>query len=389
MRHSPTWVLLLMLAGCATTPPLTATGPEPKAPERSSLDATPASMAAPAPAAEGQVAPARWRVASEKGKARASSGMANLAVDGDRQSEWNPRTAIKPGAPQWLALPLEAPAAGTLAVAWHGHGMHYQYGEYGRPRSYEVQVSSNSTDGDDGDWRTVETITDNMVRSRVATFKAPGARWVRLRFLDVWDGRYQMEPYIREAAVYEAEGAGAADVWLVMGDSVTSVGFDPAEPDTFTGAVAERHPGHWPILLSGGTGGDEAANAVKRLEVALPTLPPGSVVGLCYGTNDATRGVSVADYKARLQVAIDMLKAAGHQPVVAVVPWSLNGRIAEYAAACRELTAANDLPPGPDFFGYFKAHPEELRTDKVHPTEAGVRSMQRLWAETAAWRYAR
>jgi lysophospholipase L1-like esterase len=332
-------------------------------------------------------APAVWRLASVPGKARASSGFGELAIDGDRTTEWNPRQAIVAGKPQWLAFALKAPAAGSLALVWHGHGMHYQYGEYGRPRTYDVQVSADSTDGDDGTWRTVETVHDNPVRSRVAVMDAPGARWVRLRFLNVWDGRYANEPYVREAAVYEATRPGGADTWLLMGDSVTSVAFDPARPDVFTPEVARRHGDHQAILLSGGTGGDEAADAVTRLRVALPTLPPGSVVGLCYGTNDATRGVTVADYRARLQEAIALIRSHGHQPVLAVVPWSLNGRIAEYAAACRELIAANDLPPGPDFFTYFKAHPEELRSDKVHPNDAGVKAMQRLWAESAAFRY--
>jgi lysophospholipase L1-like esterase len=210
---------------------------------------------------------------------------------------------------------------------------------------------------------------------------------VRLRFEDVWDGHFSIEPYLREAAVYEADGQGAPDVWLVMGDSVTSVGFDPAGPQYFTSEVAKRHPGYRPILLSGGTGGDQSGDAVERLRVALPTLPEGAVVGLCYGSNDASHGVSVADYKQRLQAAIDLVGQSGRQPVLAVVPWSLNGAIADYARACRELIAENDLPPGPDLYGYFKAHPEELRSDKVHPTDVGVKSMQRLWAEAAAFRY--
>lgn len=394
-RHA--WLsILLCLSGCASaaSQPVAPHGPARPltAPDRSDT-ATPTAVPGVEPASahlrDGVQPPVPWRLVSETGQATASSGFPSLASDGDGDTEWNPREAIAPGKPQWLALPLAAPAKGRLALVWHGHGLHYQYGEYGRPRTYDVEVSSDSTDGANGHWQSVEHVTDNPVRSRIAMIDAPGARWVRMSFEDVWDGHFSIEPYVREAAVYEATRPGGPDVWVVMGDSVTSVGFDPSGPQYFPAMVAERHPGYQPILVSGGTGGDESGNAIERLKVALPTLPEGCVVGLCYGSNDASHGVSVQDYKARLQTAIDMLRQAGHQPVVAVLPWSLNGAIASYAQACRELTEENALPPGPDLYTYFKDHPDELRADKVHPTDAGVKSMQRLWAEAADFRYSR
>ena len=61
--------------------------------------------------------------------------------------------------------------------------------------------------------------------------------------------------------------------------------------------------------------------------------------------------------------------------------------IADYATACREVASANGLPPGPDFYQYFKDHPDQLQVDKVHPNDAGSAAMQRLWAESADFRY--
>ena len=88
-----------------------------------------------------------------------------------------------------------------------------------------------------------------------------------------------------------------------------------------------------------------------------------------------------------LQAAVDLIRGAGHQPLVAVLPWSLNGAIDAYGRVCREVARANGLPPGPDFLAHFKAHPEELAADKVHPNAKGIASMQRLWAEAGAFRY--
>jgi lysophospholipase L1-like esterase len=394
-RHA--WLsVLLVLSGCATAASQTVAPDAPAhgvtVPDRPVAQApvaVPGVQPASAHLREAARPPVPWRLVSETGKATASSGFASYASDDEGDTEWNPRVAIAPGQPQWLALPLAAPASGRLALVWNGHGLHYQFGEYGRPRTYAVQVSIDSTDGSDGAWQTLDHVTDNPVRSRVTLLDAPGARWVRLSFEDVWDGHFSIEPYVRDADVYEASAPGGPDIWLVMGDSVTSVGFDPAGPQYFPALVAQRHPGYHPILVSGGTGGDQSGDAIDRLKVALPTLPEGCVVGLCYGSNDASHGVSVPDYKARLQTAIDLIRAAGHQPVVAVLPWSLNGAIASYAQACRELTAENNLPPGPDLYTYFKDHPDELRADKVHPTDEGVKSMQRLWAEAADFRYPR
>jgi lysophospholipase L1-like esterase len=391
--------LMLALGACA---PLPQAAPPPAAGPTRGDDAPTAAGAVPAPAfgvpgggggkataAVHMAAPRRaahWRETSQRGKAVASSGPAGAAVDGDRTTEWNPRTFVRDDAPEWLALPLDGPAGAELAISWHGHAMHYVNYDYGRPRTYEILTSADSTDGKDGTWKPAGRVTDNMVRSRVDLVRAPGARWVKLVFLTSWSG-VDREPFLREVEVRERVDEGAVDAWLVMGDSTTSVGLDPAQPDAFSPVVAARWPEHAPILMSGGTGGDTSAEATARLAVALPTLPAGSVVGLCYGSNDAKRGVALEDYRRGLQAAVDQIRAAGHQPVIATLPWSLNGSVAAYARVCREVGEANDLPPGPDFHAHFKAHPDELAFDRVHPNEKGVAAMQRLWAEAGAFRY--
>ena len=50
-------------------------------------------------------------------------------------------------------------------------------------------------------------------------------------------------------------------------------------------------------------------------------------------------------------------------------------------AVIDRVTARNGLIPGPDLYAWFSAHPEELSLDGVHPSDAGVLSINRLWYE--------
>lgn len=382
------WCTLALLAGGCSLAPLP---PLPRPSQSSPPTRVVQSAPSPAPAAPPTPMPTvpppgQWQPISVPNQAAASSGFPLLAVDGDPTTEWNPHVAVAPGAPQWLSVAIAPHGDGPLALVWHAHELHYLvYGD-ANPRSYTIAASDDSTDGTDGHWRTLASVTDNPVRSRVTLLDAPHARWLRLTFSDVWN-TVQNYPFLREVSVYQAVQGSAPDTWAFFGDSITADAFDPAVANTFSPTVAARHPGYDPIVISAGTGGDTSADALGRLRVALPTLPRGSVIGLCYGANDASHGVSVADYRTHLEQAVDLVRAAGDQPVLAVLPWSLNGAIADYAQACRDVAQEKGLPPGPDFYSFFKAHPDEQNADHVHPDAQGVVDMQRLWAEAADFRY--
>jgi acyl-CoA thioesterase I len=49
---------------------------------------------------------------------------------------------------------------------------------------------------------------------------------------------------------------------------------------------------------------------------------------------------------------------------------------------------ANGLIPGPDLYAWFLAHPEQLR-DGLHPTDAGIVAINRLWASAMERLYPR
>src|SRR5436305_5374595 len=63
--------------------------------------------------------------------------------------------------------------------------------------------------------------------------------------------------------------AGSPDVWCFMGDSITSVAFDPAKPDVFPTEVGKRHAGYAPIVVPGATGGDETRVTLDRKSTRL------------------------------------------------------------------------------------------------------------------------
>jgi lysophospholipase L1-like esterase len=392
MRVSLILMACLLLEGCAGE------SPAPVVPSANPLSvplqappfkfnqAATLSSASEAQASQTMVAPLPWHRVSLVGQAVASSGDAPHAADDNPTTEWNPQTDVAPGQPQWLSLPLVKAAQGPLAVLFTGHGLHYEQYDYGKPRSYEIRASSDSTNGRDGNWRVVSTVVDNVVRSRVSLIQAPGAMWIRLVFTDAWDSFFH-EPFLREVAVYEGQPLSPPDVGLIMGDSITSVAFDPQRPAYCAQAIAEAHSPYTPMILSGGTGGDTAQDAAARLAIALPTLPTGSVVGLLYGSNDATHGENLGDFKTGLEAAIALIRGAGDVPVLGITSWTENGQISQYAQVCRDLIATRKLAPGPDFYTYFKTHPEQLQVDKVHPNDIGAEAMQRMWAASLAFRY--
>jgi hypothetical protein len=108
------------------------------------------------------------------------------------------------------------------------------------------------------------------------------------------------------------------------------------------------------------------------------------------GTNDAWGGGdwNLNTYVSNMQTIIDSAKAHCITPVIARIiatdsskaGWQVNPAFLD---AVDKLTSDNNLPAGPDFYGYFKEHPELLASDGVHPNSEtkGGQAMHHLWAE--------
>ena len=150
-------------------------------------------------------------------------------------------------------------------------------------------------------------------------------------------------------------------------------------------------------MLRGGIGCINSTEVVEHLSEYLEYAGNVKFWAIEMGTNDAWGGGdwNLATYKKNMQTIIDSAKAHGITPVIARIiatdsskaGWQVNPAFLE---AIDNLTEKNNLPKGPDFFAYFKEHPEQLASDGVHPNgdKKGGQAMHHLWAEALAPLYA-
>jgi hypothetical protein len=68
-----------------------------------------------------------------------------------------------------------------LLLSWVASGNpEYLDTSYGGPGSYRIETSADSTDGKNGTWKTMVTVTGNLVMNRAHSFDFTGQRWARL-----------------------------------------------------------------------------------------------------------------------------------------------------------------------------------------------------------------
>ena len=322
---------------------------------------------------------------------RVSSGQDTAAylVDGQWRTweAWRPVTPT-PAAPQWLALDLGA-GPQTILLEWNaGNNTNYDETRYGGLGSYVVETSADSTDGADGSWLRVADVPTNTVRTRTHLLPFAGRRWVRLTITALPPAADTVA--LDEVAVYDAS-AGLAESWVFLGDSITALAFDraPARSPSFADLIHQAAPGSDPVVIDAGVSGETSLAGLARLDTVLARHPEFHYWVLAYGTNDVTSdpaAVHASEYAARMGAMAARIRAAGHVPVLAPIPFSRDPNravIPQYNAALATLAAAQNVALGPDLYAYFAAHPDELSADGVHPSDAGSRAIARLWAD---WR---
>ena len=189
--------------------------------------------------------------------------------------------------------------------------------------------------------------------------------------------------YLDEIDVHDLSGGGD-DVWVFLGDSITSEVFDraPAHQPSFAEAIAARHPGYFPATIGAGKGSLHHADAAQLVDGVLALNPDARVVALSFGSNDW----DPVAFRRDLLDVVGRVRAAGKIPIVPRIPFRSDTPVdlaAELNRAVDEVTAELGLLPGPDLYTWFKAHPERL-ADGLHPDAAGSVEMIRLWAEAVA-----
>jgi lysophospholipase L1-like esterase len=299
--------------------------------------------------------------------------------------------------PTWLAIKVGA-GPDQLLLSWdNAHPADYLSDAappYAVPASYTIETSADSTDGANGAWRTVVDVRDNQVRARAHRFPFTGAAWVRMTVRGVIPGTVDHRLGIGEIDIHDAS-LGVADAVFFVGDSLTAAAYarcDRVQP-SYQARVRAALPRHAPATISGGVGGVNSRYGADQIDRALAANPDFRFWAIGYGTNDAWQSVPPPLFERQVQTIVDRVLAAGHQPVLARIPYARKGPEDEQIRALNEvidrLAARNGLPAGPDFYGWFRDHPRELGPDGVHPTDAGSISMNRLWHEALRPRYGR
>jgi len=288
-----------------------------------------------------------------------------------------------PAKPSWVAIDVGSGPT-RLLVSWTSSGNHdYIDRKYGAPVDYRIETSADSTNGADGTWRTALAISGNPVRSRAHAIDFAGQRWVRMVVTGLSPDVFEHGLYLDEIDVHDLS-RGGDDLWVFFGDSITSAVFDRApghQPD-FATQVALLHPGYHPAVVGAGFGSLHHSDAVRRIDEVLAQNPDARVIALGFGSNDWDPKA----FRADLLEVIRKVKAAGRIPIVARIPFRADAKV-DFAAQLNrvvdEETARLGLLPGPDLYGWFRAHPERL-TDGLHPDDAGAREMIRRWVQAAA-----
>ncbi len=256
--------------------------------------------------------------------------------------------------------------------------------------NFKIMTSANSTDGANGDWEVAATIENNPVMARGVDIDFAGKSW--FKFVSEGD-----VGQILEIEAFDMS-AGGSDTWFFMGTSISQMGIKQQDTDSTTAQLIHaRYPEYTPAMLRGGIGCINSTEVVEHLNEYLEYAGNVKFWAIEMGTNDAWGGGdwNLNTYVSNMQTIIDSAKAHGITPVIARIiatdsakaGWQINPA---FLKAVDKLVEDNDLPAGPDFYAYFKEHPEQLASDGVHPNgeTKGGQAMHHLWAEALAPLYA-
>jgi len=172
----------------------------------------------------------------------------------------------------WIAVPVDS---GPTKIFFNWNNPSYAWSNELSPSQcpnsnsfpvdYNLLVSSNSTNGADGDWTIVDSIRNNIVCARGHLLNFTGAKWVKMLILK-GGGR------IDEIQVYDAS-ASNEDVWFFVGTSISANTFKGTPPAVnYADWVTQKHSDYDPVMIRGGIGcissSDFASNLSKYLKMA-------------------------------------------------------------------------------------------------------------------------
>ena len=168
----------------------------------------------------------------------------------------------------------------------------------------------------------------------------------------------------------------------------------PASRPSFTVGLArllEAQRGHPVLVLNEGWSGTTSDGYMRISSsgyfaaLMAATHPNAWLINL--GANDPLMHRTAAEYQPRLQSLVGNLEKLYGAPAASIhlaCPSYASEKArqaaeASYLPGIDQLRSADRLGMAPDFFGYFRAHPDAI-ADAVHPNFAGYAAMAKLWA---------
>jgi acyl-CoA thioesterase I len=194
-----------------------------------------------------------------------------------------------------------------------------------------------------------------------------------------WPWLRPLLPAALIAAGWTSCARGQGPLVAFLGDSLTS-GYRLREEEAYPALVARavRERGRPIRVANAGKSGDTVRQGLARLPSVLRLKPDVVVVAL--GTNDALRGLPLADAEAALdRIVLDCQTSGARVLLVGVrVPRSTDeARARALDELYPRLAAARRVPLVPDLLRGVAGRPGLLMPDGLHPNAAGQQQLAR------------
>jgi acyl-CoA thioesterase-1 len=288
--------------------------------------------------------------------------------------------------PQWVAIELEG-SYERLLLTWADSSFDPYTTLTFAPRSYVVEVSADSTDGEDGHFEEVVKVEDNPVRTREHAFDFGGMKWVRFSVTGAPEDSATVA--LDEIALYDLgtlDSETPPDTWFFLGDSITQGAFSRNHNDyDFDAVVSASATAYTPAYLNGGIGSELAKDGLARLDQAIELNPDMKHFVVGYGTNDSwgSQSVSGVGFEDTMNEIVSRLLAADKVPILARIPYASKSHstLPAFNEVIDRITLEQELPCGADLYGWFLMNPDQLSDDGVHPTTQGYARMNEQWGK--------
>ncbi len=301
-------------------------------------------------------------------------------------SFWRPSFSALPS---WCAINVGKEATRLLLIWDSAYTFDYMSDKNGLgPQDYTISVSANSTNGADGTWQTLVTVTGNQTRVREHLLAFAGQSWVKMTITKGQVHASQPYVFVDQIDLYDVSQS-LNDTFFFSGDSITGMAYNryDANQPSYAELVHASYPQRFPAMLDGGLGGWTSDGAVQNIDQWLALNPDIHYWLLGWGTNDSFDQVSPAHFQANLQLLVEKIKQAGHVPILAHIPYlarpGFDQEVQSLNNVIDHVTAANNLTSGPDFYHLFLSHHTTyLLSDGTHPTGQGAQAMNLAWFQT-------